>query len=177
MVSVSDANSFGCGSCPPPLFFNEIFDTYDRFLQHTGHLVSTYPFPIHNCSPEWIAKKEMRPRGSTAYLGLIQGLNLDQYLTHEINVLFPHEWPDTCCEASLGRSPDVEELEKSFGKKIIVFEEVKILLQRIGSNDGVPIDEDQFIKNIAGKHSDDIAVVFFQDDIESRLIFYENKEA
>ncbi|KAI3505165.1 hypothetical protein L1887_27099 [Cichorium endivia] len=51
------------------------------------------------------------------------------------------------------------------------------MLQEIGFNNGVPIDEDFFIKNIAGKHNDDIAAVLFPDDIPRGLKFCEDKEA
>ncbi|KVH91916.1 HAD-like domain-containing protein, partial [Cynara cardunculus var. scolymus] len=40
------------------------------------------------------------------------------------------------------------------------------MLLEIGFNGGVPIDEEFFIKNIAGKHNDDIAAVLFPDDLE-----------
>nr|XP_043630582.1 haloacid dehalogenase-like hydrolase domain-containing protein Sgpp [Erigeron canadensis] len=51
------------------------------------------------------------------------------------------------------------------------------MLLEIGFNNGVPIDEDFFSKNIAGKHNDDIAAVLFPDDIERGLKFCEEKEA
>ncbi|XP_071730759.1 haloacid dehalogenase-like hydrolase domain-containing protein Sgpp [Rutidosis leptorrhynchoides] len=56
----------------------------------------------------------------------------------------------------------------------IAFQE---MLQEIGFNNGVPIDEEYFIQNIAGKHNDDIAAVLFPDDIERGLKFCEDKEA
>ncbi|OMO93078.1 HAD-superfamily hydrolase, subfamily IA, variant 3 [Corchorus olitorius] len=51
------------------------------------------------------------------------------------------------------------------------------MLQEIGFNNGVPIDEEFFIKNIAGKHNDDIAAALFPDDIPRGLKFCEDKEA
>ncbi|CAI9291223.1 unnamed protein product [Lactuca saligna] len=56
----------------------------------------------------------------------------------------------------------------------IAFQE---MLQEIGFNGGVPIDEDFFIKTIAGKHNDDIAAALFPDDIQKGLKFCEDKEA
>ncbi|XP_076945912.1 haloacid dehalogenase-like hydrolase domain-containing protein Sgpp [Bidens hawaiensis] len=53
----------------------------------------------------------------------------------------------------------------------------KEMLLEIGFNNGVPIDEDFFVKNIAGKHNDDIAAVLFPDDIERGLKFCVDKEA
>ncbi|MCL7027210.1 hypothetical protein MKW94_016550 [Papaver nudicaule] len=37
------------------------------------------------------------------------------------------------------------------------------MLQEMGFNDGVPIDEEFFIQKIAGKHNDDIGVILFPD--------------
>lgn len=51
------------------------------------------------------------------------------------------------------------------------------MLQEIGFNGGVPIDEEFFIKNIAGKHNDDIARALFPDDYERGLKFTDDKEA
>ncbi|XP_024996510.1 haloacid dehalogenase-like hydrolase domain-containing protein Sgpp [Cynara cardunculus var. scolymus] len=51
------------------------------------------------------------------------------------------------------------------------------MLLEIGFNGGVPIDEEFFIKNIAGKHNDDIAAVLFPDDLEKGLKFCVDKEA
>lgn len=51
------------------------------------------------------------------------------------------------------------------------------MLQEIGFNGGVPIDEEFFIKNIAGKHNDDIARALFPDDFERGMKFCEDKEA
>ncbi|CAO2837941.1 unnamed protein product [Amaranthus hypochondriacus] len=51
------------------------------------------------------------------------------------------------------------------------------MLQEIGFNGGVPIDEEFFIKNIAGKHNDDIARALFPDDFERGLKFTDEKEA
>lgn len=57
---------------------------------------------------------------------------------------------------------------------LVAFREMLI---EIGYNDGVPVDEDWFVKNIAGKHNDDIARVIFPDDFERGLKFTEDKEA
>ncbi|KAK9667909.1 hypothetical protein RND81_13G020000 [Saponaria officinalis] len=51
------------------------------------------------------------------------------------------------------------------------------MLQEIGFNGGVPIDEEFFIKNIAGKHNDDVARALFPDDFERGLKFTDDKEA
>ncbi|XP_074303982.1 haloacid dehalogenase-like hydrolase domain-containing protein Sgpp [Silene latifolia] len=51
------------------------------------------------------------------------------------------------------------------------------MLLEIGFNGGVPIDEEFFIKNIAGKHNDDIARALFPDDFERGLKFTDDKEA
>ncbi|EXC26727.1 Phosphorylated carbohydrates phosphatase [Morus notabilis] len=51
------------------------------------------------------------------------------------------------------------------------------MLQEIGFNGGVPIDEDFFIENIAGKHNDDIARALFPDDFQRGLKFTDDKEA
>ncbi|XP_021768106.1 haloacid dehalogenase-like hydrolase domain-containing protein Sgpp [Chenopodium quinoa] len=51
------------------------------------------------------------------------------------------------------------------------------MLQEIGFNGGVPIDEEFFIQNIAGKHNDDIARALFPDDYERGLKFTDDKEA
>ncbi|XP_022155545.1 haloacid dehalogenase-like hydrolase domain-containing protein Sgpp isoform X2 [Momordica charantia] len=51
------------------------------------------------------------------------------------------------------------------------------MLQEIGFNGGVPIDEEFFIKNVAGKHNDDIARAIFPDDFERGLKFCDEKEA
>nr|KJB25390.1 hypothetical protein B456_004G189000 [Gossypium raimondii] len=48
---------------------------------------------------------------------------------------------------------------------------------RIGFNNGVPTDEEYFIKNIAGKHNPDIAVLLYPDDIPRGIKFMEDKEA
>ncbi|XP_074264718.1 haloacid dehalogenase-like hydrolase domain-containing protein Sgpp [Silene latifolia] len=50
------------------------------------------------------------------------------------------------------------------------------MLLEIGFNGGVPIDEEFFIKNIAGKHNDDIARALFPDDFERGLKFTDDKE-
>ncbi|XP_021598619.1 haloacid dehalogenase-like hydrolase domain-containing protein Sgpp isoform X3 [Manihot esculenta] len=51
------------------------------------------------------------------------------------------------------------------------------MLQEINFNDGVPITEEFFIQNIAGKHNEDIAVLLFPNDIPRGLKFTEDKEA
>ncbi|KAL3743362.1 hypothetical protein ACJRO7_018631 [Eucalyptus globulus] len=51
------------------------------------------------------------------------------------------------------------------------------MLQEIGFNGGVPITEDFFVENIAGKHNEDIAELLFPDDIPRGRIFTEDKEA
>lgn len=51
------------------------------------------------------------------------------------------------------------------------------MLLEIGFNAGVPIDEEFFIKNIAGKHNDDIARALFPNDFERGLKFCDDKEA
>lgn len=50
-------------------------------------------------------------------------------------------------------------------------------LQQIGFNGGVPIDEEYFIANIAGKHNEDIASILFPDNHERGVKFLEDKEA
>ncbi|CAN6844132.1 unnamed protein product, partial [Brassica oleracea] len=57
---------------------------------------------------------------------------------------------------------------------LIAFQE---LLQQIGFNNGVPIEEKFFIANIAGKHNSEIALVLFPDDVAKGLKFCEDKEA
>lgn len=49
--------------------------------------------------------------------------------------------------------------------------------EQIGFNGGVPITEEFFVENIAGKHNDDIAVQLFPDDIPRGLKFVDDKEA
>ncbi|RZC69314.1 hypothetical protein C5167_032398 [Papaver somniferum] len=52
------------------------------------------------------------------------------------------------------------------------------MLQEVGFNGGVPIDEEFFIQKIAGKHNDDIGVVLFPDwEPEKSLKFLVEKEA
>ncbi|KAG8382469.1 hypothetical protein BUALT_Bualt05G0080500 [Buddleja alternifolia] len=51
------------------------------------------------------------------------------------------------------------------------------MLQEIGFNGGVPITEDFFVKNIAGKHNEDIASTLFPDDHERGVKFLDDKEA
>ncbi|XP_062145716.1 haloacid dehalogenase-like hydrolase domain-containing protein Sgpp isoform X2 [Alnus glutinosa] len=50
------------------------------------------------------------------------------------------------------------------------------MLQEIGFNGGVPITEEFFAENIAGKHNDDIAAFLFPDDIQWGLKFTDDKE-
>lgn len=48
---------------------------------------------------------------------------------------------------------------------------------QIGYNNGVPIDEDFFVKNIAGGHNEDIASRLFPDwDHEKAMKFMDDKE-
>jgi len=51
------------------------------------------------------------------------------------------------------------------------------MLQEIGFNGGVPITEEFYIENIAGKHNDDVAVLLFPDDVQRGLKFTDDKEA
>ncbi|KAK6935036.1 Haloacid dehalogenase-like hydrolase [Dillenia turbinata] len=52
------------------------------------------------------------------------------------------------------------------------------MLQEIGYNGGVPVDQDFFVENIAGKHNDDIARSLFPDwDFERARQFLVDKEA
>jgi HAD superfamily hydrolase (TIGR01509 family) len=51
------------------------------------------------------------------------------------------------------------------------------MLQEIGFNGGVPISEQFFVENIAGKHNDDIAAALFPNDLERGLKFCVDKEA
>ncbi|OAP10435.1 hypothetical protein AXX17_AT2G35620 [Arabidopsis thaliana] len=57
---------------------------------------------------------------------------------------------------------------------LIAFQE---LLQEIGFNNGVPIDEKFFVENIAGKHNSEIALLLFPDDVSRGLKFCDEKEA
>ncbi|CAA3013074.1 haloacid dehalogenase-like hydrolase domain-containing protein Sgpp [Olea europaea var. sylvestris] len=50
------------------------------------------------------------------------------------------------------------------------------LLPKIGFNGGIPIDEEFYSKNFAGKHNDEIASFLFPDDFERGLKFCEEKE-
>lgn len=52
-----------------------------------------------------------------------------------------------------------------------------LILSQIGFNGGVPIDEDFFVKNIAGKHNEDIASILFPDDHQRGVKFLDDKEA
>ncbi|XP_042510789.1 haloacid dehalogenase-like hydrolase domain-containing protein Sgpp [Macadamia integrifolia] len=52
------------------------------------------------------------------------------------------------------------------------------MLLEIGFNGGVPIDEDFYVKTIAGKHNPDLCPVLFPDwDVEKALKFLDDKEA
>ncbi|XP_057475553.1 haloacid dehalogenase-like hydrolase domain-containing protein Sgpp [Actinidia eriantha] len=51
------------------------------------------------------------------------------------------------------------------------------MLQEIGFNGGVPITEEFFVENIAGRHNDDIATRLFPEDRERGLKFCDDKEA
>ncbi|KAJ9152592.1 hypothetical protein P3X46_026146 [Hevea brasiliensis] len=51
------------------------------------------------------------------------------------------------------------------------------MLQEINFNGGVPITEEFFIQNIAGKHNEDIAKLLFPNDISQGLKFVDDKEA
>ncbi|KAF5477705.1 hypothetical protein F2P56_004322 [Juglans regia] len=51
------------------------------------------------------------------------------------------------------------------------------MLQEIGFNGGVPIPEEFFVENIAGRHNDDIAALLFPDDVQRGLKFVDDKEA
>ncbi|KAL7111284.1 hypothetical protein ACP275_05G078900 [Erythranthe tilingii] len=51
------------------------------------------------------------------------------------------------------------------------------MLQEIGFNGGVSIDEEFFVKNIAGRHNEDIASILFPDDHERGVKFLDDKEA
>ncbi|KAK4486517.1 hypothetical protein RD792_009200 [Penstemon davidsonii] len=51
------------------------------------------------------------------------------------------------------------------------------MLLEIGFNDGVPIDDEFFIKNIAGRHNEDIGSILFPNDHERGVKFLEDKEA
>jgi len=49
--------------------------------------------------------------------------------------------------------------------------------KQINFNGGVPITEEFFVKNIAGKHNKDIALLLFPDDLQRGLKFTVDKEA
>ncbi|XP_042397243.1 haloacid dehalogenase-like hydrolase domain-containing protein Sgpp [Zingiber officinale] len=52
------------------------------------------------------------------------------------------------------------------------------MLSKIGYNNGIPIDEEFFIKNISGRHNDDIASILFPGwDFEKTAKFVDDKEA
>ncbi|KAJ0970762.1 hypothetical protein J5N97_018721 [Dioscorea zingiberensis] len=52
------------------------------------------------------------------------------------------------------------------------------MLLEIGYNNGVPVDEEFFVRNIAGRHNDDIADILFPDwDHEKAMKFMDDKEA
>lgn len=48
---------------------------------------------------------------------------------------------------------------------------------QIGYNGGVPIDEEFFVKHIAGKHNGDIGDYLFPDDRVRAAKFLDDKEA
>ncbi|GAV71889.1 HAD_2 domain-containing protein [Cephalotus follicularis] len=52
----------------------------------------------------------------------------------------------------------------------------RVMLQEIGFNNGVPITEEFFSENYAGKHNNDIAALIFPDDLDRGLKFTEDKE-
>lgn len=66
---------------------------------------------------------------------------------------------------------------RAFISRTLICSNSHISFQQIGFNGGVPIDEDFFIKNIAGKHNEDIASILFPDDHERGVKFLEDKEA
>ncbi|GFQ03999.1 haloacid dehalogenase-like hydrolase domain-containing protein sgpp [Phtheirospermum japonicum] len=51
------------------------------------------------------------------------------------------------------------------------------MLQEIGFNGGVPITEEFFVENIAGKHNEDIGRALFPNDRERGVKFLDDKEA
>ncbi|OVA05674.1 HAD hydrolase [Macleaya cordata] len=52
------------------------------------------------------------------------------------------------------------------------------MLQEVGFNGGVPIDENFFIEKISGKHNDEIARILFPDwELQKGLKFTDDKEA
>ncbi|KAF8380644.1 hypothetical protein HHK36_028134 [Tetracentron sinense] len=52
------------------------------------------------------------------------------------------------------------------------------MLQEIGFNGGIPITEEFFSENIAGKHNDEIGGILFPDwDLQKSLKFMDDKEA
>ncbi|XP_057449716.1 haloacid dehalogenase-like hydrolase domain-containing protein Sgpp isoform X2 [Lotus japonicus] len=57
------------------------------------------------------------------------------------------------------------------------YDALREMLQEIGFNGGIPITEEFFIKNFAGKHSNDTALFVFPGDLERGLKFVEEKEA
>lgn len=59
----------------------------------------------------------------------------------------------------------------------IHFEALRDMLQEIGFNGGVPITEEFYVKNYAGRHNDDAAAILFPDDHERGVKFLQDKEA
>ncbi|XP_052170789.1 haloacid dehalogenase-like hydrolase domain-containing protein Sgpp [Diospyros lotus] len=59
----------------------------------------------------------------------------------------------------------------------IHYQAFRVMLQEIGFNGGVPISEEFYMENIAGKHNDDIAKALFPEDFERGLKFVDDKEA
>ncbi|GAA0164732.1 phosphatase [Lithospermum erythrorhizon] len=51
------------------------------------------------------------------------------------------------------------------------------MLQEIGFNGGIPISEEFYVENIAGKHNEDVATALFPDDHARGVKFCEDKEA
>ncbi|XP_031737783.1 haloacid dehalogenase-like hydrolase domain-containing protein Sgpp isoform X2 [Cucumis sativus] len=51
------------------------------------------------------------------------------------------------------------------------------MLQKIGFNGGIPIDEEFYIKNIAGKNNDGIIRTLFPNDVEQGAEYMNEKEA
>ncbi|XAR54857.1 Sugar-terminal-phosphatase [Bertholletia excelsa] len=56
------------------------------------------------------------------------------------------------------------------------YQSFRELLQEIGFNGGVPITEEFFVKNFAGKHNDDVCKLLFPDDREKGMKFLDDKE-
>ncbi|EPS67769.1 hypothetical protein M569_07009, partial [Genlisea aurea] len=50
------------------------------------------------------------------------------------------------------------------------------MLQEIGYNGGVPVDDEWFVEHIAGKHNEGVASFLFSDDRDRGVKFLEDKE-